>query len=236
MRYPLLTALADRGVNRFRALRLDEAPGAIRHPSFLRAERSHDGPLTPLVASDAELASAAQALLARRRDLARGDVLAVEWCDTRSPDGLWRKWSALRVGDALVPRHVLVARDWVVKKPDLVNDDVVREEAEFIERFPHRAEVAAVFDLAGVEYGRIDYAFAGGRIQVFEINTNPVVVPAPARLAPERLPSQSRSAALALEALQSLDAGLPGPRPPSVVERSGIWLEDRLARRRARRR
>ena len=31
----------------------------------------------------------------------------------------------------------------------------------------------AVFELANIQYGRIDYALHDGRIEVFEINTNP---------------------------------------------------------------
>ena len=32
--------------------------------------------------------------------------------------------------------------------------------------------------MAGIEYGRVDYAIVEDRVQVFEINTNPVVWPA----------------------------------------------------------
>ena len=44
-----------------------------------------------------------------------------------------------------------------------------------MESNPHEAEVRRIFDLARIEYGRIDYAFRDGRMQVWEINTNPML-------------------------------------------------------------
>ena len=46
-------------------------------------------------------------------------------------------------------------------------------ELDWAQANPHAAEVAAVFRHAGIGWGRIDYGLHRGRIQVFEINTNP---------------------------------------------------------------
>jgi hypothetical protein len=100
-----------------------------------------------------------------------------------------------------------------VKEPARVDAATVGEEERFVREFPHRARLGEVFELAGIDYGRVDYALRGERIQVWEINTNPVVVPAPARLAPARLATQARSAALAVEAFRALDADLPAGAP-----------------------
>jgi hypothetical protein len=202
-RFELLEALADRGINGFRAHRLAGPPRPLRFPVFLRAASSHGGSLTGLLRSPEEVAAAAESVGAPRED-----VLVVEYCDASAGDGRHVKHAAMRIGDAIFPRHVLHDRHWVVKNPVLVDERSVREEEEYCARFPHRAELQAVFDLAGVEYGRIDYAVPGGRLQVFEINTNPVLVPPRERIDPRRLPAQERSAALAMEALRAL-AGEP---------------------------
>ena len=130
--------------------------------------------------------------------------MLVEYLHGADAEGVFRKYSAMNVRGALSPRHILFSHDWVTKKPDLVNDATVAEERAFIEDFPHREPLTAIFRLAGVDYGRIDYGVLDGRIQVWEINTNPVVVPQREKLDPKRLASQSRSAALIAEALREL--------------------------------
>jgi len=51
---------------------------------------------------------------------------------------------------------------------------------------PHAVELAEIFALAQVDFGRIDYGLRNGRIEVFEINTNPDLLSARALSDPER--------------------------------------------------
>ena len=52
--------------------------------------------------------------------------------------------------------------------------DLVQRERNFIETNPHKAEIDHIFNVAGIDFGRIDYGVrADGGIHVFEINTNP---------------------------------------------------------------
>lgn len=44
--------------------------------------------------------------------------------------------------------------------------------------YPHAAHVRAVFDHAGLVFGRMDFGIVAGRIETYEINTNPFL-PAP---------------------------------------------------------
>jgi hypothetical protein len=44
-----------------------------------------------------------------------------------------------------------------------------------------------IFDRAGITYGRIDYGLLSGRIQVWEINTNPMVIQERQKYAAEKL-------------------------------------------------
>ncbi len=43
--------------------------------------------------------------------------------------------------------------------------------------FPHRDAVMERFKIANIGFGRIDYAIVGGRLQTYEINTNPTFPP-----------------------------------------------------------
>jgi hypothetical protein len=100
----------------------------------------------------------------------------VELCDARGPDGLYRKYSAFRVSGRILPRHVHVSAHWVSKSgSSLTNQATVREEAQNFETNPHEAWLRHIFELANVEYGRIDYGVANGELQVWEINTNPTL-------------------------------------------------------------
>src|SRR5262249_37550000 len=50
-----------------------------------------------------------------------------------------------------------------------------REQQEYLEANPHRSWLAGLFQLAGIDYGRIDYSLLAGKPQIWEINTHPTV-------------------------------------------------------------
>jgi len=162
-RYDLQKALR----NDFRVFRPHEVPSDLRYPVFLRGENDHNGPRTQLIADEA-------GYLAARQRFPR--KLVVEFLDTRDAEGVFRKYSAIRVGDTIIARHVFFSRSWVQKGPDLLDEPLLQEEADYCEKNPHAAELRRIFDLAGVEYGRIDYTVWRGRLQVWEINTNHYLV------------------------------------------------------------
>jgi hypothetical protein len=176
-RYELLRALRVRGWNDFDAYRLSESRLPERYPVFLRGEDDHDGAMSPLLESKAELLKELERRRAEGR--LREGTLIVEFCDTADDQGLTRKYGAVRVGRHVLPRHVFVSRNWMVKemKADGVPiEEVVRFETEQMRANPHAEELMKRFELAGIEYGRIDYALKDGRIQVWEINTNPTLL------------------------------------------------------------
>jgi hypothetical protein len=203
-RFDLLSHLADAGVNDFRAYRLDEVGPHVRFPAFIRWENDHRGSLGRPVQSIDELHDRVRTWARRRGRLLGRHLMVVERIDVRDDDGLHRKYAAMKVGDHLVPRHVLFSRKWVTKHPDTVTPELAAEERRFLDEFPHADDVAEVFRVAGVDYGRIDYGFRNGRLQVWEINTNPVIVPRPRKIHPLRLPGQKRSAGLITEAFEAL--------------------------------
>ena len=173
-RYDLLQLLHAEKVNRFKAVRATAPYDELRYPVFIREEHQHTGAKSPLLA-DAFAVERALAMLALR-GRPRHRLLIVEFCDTRGRDGLYRKYSAFRVSGRILPRHVHVSAQWVSKSPtSLTNDETVREEARYFETNPHEAWLRQIFELANIEYGRIDYGLANGELQVWEINTNPTL-------------------------------------------------------------
>jgi len=152
---------------RYRSFRASEALPEDLGPCFLRGEDDHDGPLTAVLPGRAA---------ARRARLRHPGALVVELLDTADEDGVYRKYSAFRVGDAIVPRHLLFSRDWMVKHPDLLDPAYLEEELRYLYGNPHEDAVRRVFDVAGLRWGRIDYAVHDGAVQTWEINTNPLLV------------------------------------------------------------
>jgi len=52
---------------------------------------------------------------------------------------------------------------------------VIEEDRAYAFGNPHKAALTEIFAIAGVEYGRIDYAVKDGRIQTWEINLAPTI-------------------------------------------------------------
>jgi hypothetical protein len=172
-RYELLRALHESGRNEFAATRVTERAGRYRFPVFIRHAARHDGPLTRLLDSESELESAIAMLTELEQE---SDLLIIEFCDTSDANGVFRKYGSFVIGDRIVPRSIMFSDRWDVKSSRLRDPDTVREEREFIDRNPHEEWLREVFSLAGVQYGRADYAFSDGRPQVWEINTHPMIV------------------------------------------------------------
>jgi hypothetical protein len=175
-RYELLRGLHERGWNRFNVYRLDEARGSVRYPVFLRSRTEHRGNLTPLLPDAAAVERAIPEL--ERAGWAAEGLLISEFLDT-SQDGIYRKYSATRAGDLILAHHLMFQRDWRVKGPSLKEPAMLVEDRVFRETNPHAAQLRELFEFARTDYGRMDYAMLDGRIQLWEINTNPTPLYAP---------------------------------------------------------
>jgi hypothetical protein len=108
------------------------------------------------------------------------DLIVVEFCDTADRDGFYRKYAAFVVGDRVLARSLEYGRAWMLK--DAGNEfslAMVEEERAFVRANPHAKELGEIFRLAGIEYGRIDYAVKNGRLQTWEINLHPTIGPDP---------------------------------------------------------
>ena len=186
-RFELLRRLHENGTNEFNVYRLDESHAGCRFPVFIRRERSHLPVLTGLLANAGELARAIRAIRCRnalrffsRSKLDLADLMVVEFLNAPGPDRRYRKYGVYKVGDVLYAQHCFIRDGWHVKGPAVsLNDADRREHREFIAANPHAEQLAGIFDLARIDYGRVDYTVLNGRVQVFEINTNPTVLTGP---------------------------------------------------------
>jgi hypothetical protein len=198
----LLRLMHERGINRFNVYRATERGRPWRFPVFIRRESEHNGSLTPVVHDQETLDRyLAQFVLA---GLDPQDALIVEFCDTQT-DGRYRKFSAFRMGERIAPRHVLFSHEWVVKDLDLLEPEYREEIKVYCRDNPHEAQLREIFELAQIEYGRIDYALLDGAIQVWEINTNPIIVRLPQDYPEPTRPFHRAFAERFTEALRSID-------------------------------
>lgn len=201
-RFELLRALWRQETNDFNVYRAWENRRKLRFPVFVRIENDHSGPKSSLISSEIALAK----VLKHMKDAGVPEELAliVEYQEVRSPDGLYRKYGAYRIGDRIFGQHVLIGKYWSLKAEDRIrNEATLAENSAYFLGNPHRDLLMPYFELAHIEYGRIDYAFVGERIQIWEINDNPSF----ANRTPSRMSTEPKEVTY-IEALDALTGGL----------------------------
>jgi hypothetical protein len=203
-RYELLRTLHEAGINEFNLYRLDEVRRPARFPVFIRREEEHDGPVTGLLRDQAQYDRELKAIA--KLPIARDRLLAVECCDTRDANGINRKYSAACIGGEIKPMHLYVSRFVIVKHSTdaIVDAETADEEMRYFDENPHESQLREIFALARIDYGRIDYSFRKGRIQVWEINTNPYWV-VDSEPSPLRVPFLERRAEWLAHAFARID-------------------------------
>jgi hypothetical protein len=147
-------------------------------------------------------------------------LLVEEYLDTSDERGLFRTYAAYRIGDSVFGHSVLQGVEWSVKNSNrLATPEAYEEDSAYYYGNPHRDLVAPLFELAGVDFGRVDYSLAGDRIQVWEINDNPQFVgPNPRRF------SKEPKELVYIEALDALSEGLSPGLPIALdVFGEGMW-------------
>ena len=229
-RFKLLQTLSRLARNDFRAERVTHDHRALRFPVFLRSERDHGGPVSPLLHTSRDVDTAIVRALARGFRL--DELLVIEFCDTADSSGIVRKYGAFVVGDRVIPKNVAVSRDWMVKRQGTEDGpEFIEENVAYVLSNPHREALAEIFQLAGVGYGRIDYAVKDDRIQTWEINLTPTIGQGIGRSSGHLPEALQRRRAVARdhfypafqEAWERIDSIADGPPIP-------ITLDDRLRR------
>jgi hypothetical protein len=197
-RYDMLARLYNEGVNSFGVRRPDHPLDGLRYPVFLRDEVGALSSPPPLLPDRSSLQAAIAAL-----PLARiNKPMIVEFGAQPGSDGYYRKFGAYRVGDQIFPQHCFISANWFLKYSDSLLPEHYAEHLAYVADNPHASELRRCFDAAKIDYGRIDYTLVDGRLQIFEINTNPAVLGRPP--APDDGFDQSPYAKRHVEALLAL--------------------------------
>lgn len=216
-RYALLTSLYAAGSNHFTVHRLSDDCSSIRLPAFLRRENDHKGSQTDILEKESELSSAVLELERAGMDLSQW--IATEFCDTRDEHGVYRKYSCFLVNDVVIPRHVFFSKDWMQKFSELTEDCFIEEELKFFNENPHQQQVRKIFRDAQIEYGRIDYGFLDGKIQVWEINTNPMIISFQNTVDLKRLSAHHAFHSAFIAEFEKLNATVPLPKTTHYSKR-----------------
>ncbi|MEQ8714166.1 MAG: hypothetical protein RIC80_14190 [Cyclobacteriaceae bacterium] len=174
-RYDLLRELFTVGINVHNVYLLSESMENVQFPVFLRHKDQHTGPLTPLLYDLDQIARQVKLLMLSGHQ--RQELMVVKYVDVGTDTGIYKKFSALRIGEQIVPRHLGYDEQWLVKangNRDHKKTEMYLEEFyDYMSEFPHRDWVAKVFAIAGIDYGRIDYGIRGDQLVAWEINLNP---------------------------------------------------------------
>jgi hypothetical protein len=203
-RFELLRALYAAGLNGFNVYRIPERHEIRHFPVFIRWGSDHRKPLTRLIAHANLLEYTLLHLSPEIRN--DPDLMIVEFGNRPSPDRRFRKYSAYRVGDHIYGQHCFTSRNWFIKFSGLEwGDEEIQANSEYVAENPHAERLREYFDVGGIQYGRADYCIVDGRIQMFEINTNPMIIAERGR--EDLVPY----AALHDTAMRTLLAAHPGP-------------------------
>jgi hypothetical protein len=209
-RYDLLRLLHGRGINPFQVHRALPLPDRLRYPVFLRDEHDHYV-MSGLLRTRDEVEQALAFVQTHGHHPER--LLIVEYEDVSSGLGVFHRHVGYLVGHEILPGRSAFSSRWIVKGGeafDGLEPPVERAAAESNAHAPFLRQIAR---LARAGYGRIDYAVAGGRIYVWELNTNPTLLP---RAEIYRMDEQEERRPIAdrlAEAFERLSAG-GGQRPP----------------------
>jgi hypothetical protein len=209
----LLRALHDAGINQFNAYRVEDNVRPERWPVFVRAEGSHTAPVSGLLESWDAVRTAVDAAI--ESGIPVSSMIIIEYAAEPVRPGLFRKLAGFRFGNADFAHNCVHEDNWLVKYGQLgsATPELYRDDLRIVSENPYAEDVARAFDIARIDYGRADFGLVNGKVQVYEINTNPTVA------FPAQHPSRDRIEAYAIfrrNYLAALDAASSGMHRASV--------------------
>jgi tetratricopeptide (TPR) repeat protein len=220
-RFALLRGLYLRGFNPINVHLADEGRFNVKFPVFIRVADGHDGPLTDLIADQAELETALEAAVIA--GIPRSTIIIVEYAAEPIRPGVYRKCSMHRVGERLITQINWHARDWRVKGDvyGLADETLYDEELSMVRENRYASQTSEAFRFASIEYGRMDFGVVEGRVCVYEINTNPTIKAPGEYPVQQRMESSRLRWSRFLEALHAIDT----QEDSAEVEVEGLSVE-----------
>lgn len=235
-RFAMLRQLKDRGINSFDVWRVEDGVAPTCFPVFLRTQSGHRGPLTDLLYDTDAVRAETERLIVS--GIPTRELMIVEY-RAEPIDGVFRKLSIYRIGNAMVPAPSAHDPHWAAKigKMGAASQELYDEEYEIIATTRFGPALLPVFQLAAVDYGRADFSLVGGKPEIYEINTNPMVKgPSPSHPVPIRLDSERLVERRHAEAMQAIDTPVGGKPirlddPVLLKQRRKSWKHWGAARR-----
>ncbi|AHE98520.1 hypothetical protein [Thioalkalivibrio paradoxus] len=235
-RFRLLRRLFERGANRFEVWRVEETREPTRYPVFLRTESAHRGALSGLLHAPDEVSAEITRALAA--GIPERELLLVEFRAQPLANGIYRKLAMFRVADRMVPTLSAHQQDWHAKigQSGVAGQALYDEEYRLLTENPYREVIRSAFDTGHTEYGRADFGIVDGRVEVYEINTNPWTAPVNEHPFPIRLETSKLFFRLYGDALREIDTGRTGSSVRLPDKRTWRqWVGDMIAGRTLRR-
>lgn len=175
LRLELLENLYKNGLNSFKAWRGEDFGQVDRFPVFLRTRAAHRGVLTELIDDKASL----QLKLHEMQRLGHpvSNLMIVEYRSSTVEAGIFRKLAIYKIGDELIPVPSAHEDNWVVKfgQQGVASAEAYASDLDQVKTAPYKDQASEVFRLANADYGRLDFAQVNGRLEFYEINTNPMI-------------------------------------------------------------
>ena len=189
-RLPLLRRLHDEGVNAFNVYTLDEIDAPMHFPVFVRVSDDHGGPLTDLIFDHETLKRAIEALV--ELGYPPATLIVTEYAAEPLGPGIFRKLSVFRVGEHFLPHPCVHDTSWTIKwgRTGVATSELYDEELEIIKTNPFADQMRRVFEIGGIDFGRVDFSLVDGRPCIYEINTNPTLAGPAAHPVPQRVESR----------------------------------------------
>ena len=154
------------------------ASGEIHFPSIIRYAGTHGGDRMEKVETEAEL-------LGFLDDAGEHPLYMTDYVEYGSPDGLYRKYRFIFVGEQTLPYHLAIGEQWKVHHASTKMRDVewMRDEEAAFLNDPSRyfsdkalAALDAIRREIGLDYFGIDCSLdADGRVVIFEVNASMLI-------------------------------------------------------------
>ena len=231
-RFALLRALREAHFNDFDAYKADSMPRPARFPVFLRIAAEHGMPLGGLIHGQEELEERLAALVDAGVPLA--GVLVIEFCGAPGGHGYFERLSFFRIGERITLSTILIDEQWNVKKPrfDLMTPAILSEHLVAVREDRYVQTMRAAFDIAGIHYGRADVGIHEGRLQVYEINTNPNITATSTYVTDDHAESRRIWRARLGSMLHAVDTLVPGKPARVRIKNLDRTSKERLKRAR----
>ena len=141
--------------------------GGLEFPLIIRDDWGHQGPML-LIETLAQLNNISLAGIIR--------PIAIEYINTQSEDGFYRKYRYTITGDIGIPQSIHVQKHWQVRgEKTEYNDSLVKEEKDYLNNpDPNQDQLVTAYNALELDFVAFDYSYdQNEKLVVWEVNPYP---------------------------------------------------------------